>query len=497
MCGLLHFISSLYTLPVIPIQLKSAGYDAARTIQITALASGIGCIVASYVTNLPFVVAPPASVSIYVAVALQENGMDQSQGDAAVILSGFALLFIGIFRPLITSITKLIPDCIQASTAIGFGLITALAGATELHLVVPGRYSILQMGDINNEILVAFFATVVIAVAQYYKVKGAFSLGMLFGTITWWTVANEWPTELMATPHFAVNTHLALDWKVVSLLFNLVFLYVLTLSGLSRTLSDAAHLTNKNGSVPRGNWLFIMCGVTTIVSGYFSGPPILISPESAPGIKSGARTGFSTLVCGVVYVASVLFCPLLEKVPPAGTSPLLILVGLTLFVNTGRINWSAPDEAVPAFFVLLLIPFTYSILSGVGAGYAMYIAIGLFTGQLHRKFRATFLRAKDSDPAPEYDTAVLFNSSATLDSNPRDDGVEFGFEEDAASTHPYTPTSRGRSVSFALPVPDVTGGDDSDGDDDDGGDGRRPRHNPLHGDQFNMDLESNIKAITL
>jgi AGZA family xanthine/uracil permease-like MFS transporter len=397
-CGILHFVSSLYILPVIPIQLEAAGYHKSKSIQITALGSGIGCIASSYITNLPFVVAPMSSVAIYIAVALQENGMDQSQGDAAVILSGFALLFIGICTPVISFATKLIPDCIQASTAIGIGLITALAGATELKLVVPGEYSILQMGDMTIEIAVAFIATVIIAVALYHKLKGSYTMGLLFGTITWWLISDQWPRALLSVPHFQVNAALALDGKVLVLLCNLVFLYALTLSGIARTLSDAAHLTHSDGSVPRINWLFIMCGVSTILSGYFSGPPILISPESAPGIKSGARTGLSMLVCGVLYSISVLFCPLLEHVPPAGTSPLLILVGLTLFVNSSRIQWTAPDEAVPAFFVLLLIPFTYSILTGVGIGYAFYIVIGLFTGQLQRKFHRAFLTFPDELP---------------------------------------------------------------------------------------------------
>ncbi|KAJ1443830.1 hypothetical protein B484DRAFT_389263 [Ochromonadaceae sp. CCMP2298] len=156
-------------------------------------------------------------------------------------------------------------------------------------------------------------------------------------------------------------------------------------------MSDLAHLTHE-GAIPRGNWLFIMCGVSTILSGYFSGPPILISPESAPGIKAGARTGLSTLVCGLLYAVSVFLGPLFVKVPPSATSPLLILVGLTLFVNTGRIRWTSPDEAVPAFFVLLLIPFTYSILAGVGVGYVLYVLIGCGTGRLQRKVWLAFVR---------------------------------------------------------------------------------------------------------
>lgn len=157
---------------------------------------------------------------------------------------------------------------------------------------------------------------------------------------------------------------------------------------------DLASLTNDDGSIPRGNWLYIVCGLSTIVSGYFSGPPILISPESAGGIKAGAKTGLSTLVCGLLYVVSIFFCPMFAEVPPSGTSPLLILVGMLLFMNVGRINWNAPGDAVPAFFNILLIPFSYSIMCGVGFGYLLYFMIGLSTG-VHVESAASMMNKLD------------------------------------------------------------------------------------------------------
>ena len=74
-------------------------------------------------------------------------------------------------------------------------------------------------------------------------------------------------------------------------------------------------------------------GLTTVLSGYFSGPPILISPESAAGIKAGAKTGVSTLVCGILFGIATFFYPIFAAVPAAGTAPLLIMVGVMLFAN--------------------------------------------------------------------------------------------------------------------------------------------------------------------
>lgn len=381
--GYIHFISCLYVFPVVPGQLSDAGYDKTSSIEATALACGIGCIISSYVTNLPFVIAPPTSVSIYLAVSLQQMNLNRIQGDSVVMLSGCALLCIGIFKPITALVTRLIPDCIQASTAVGIGLITAVAGAIELDLVVPGKYTIVEMGPITPSIIIALITTILIVYASHVKkYKAAFFIGLVFGTVAWWAYSNEWPETIMRVPRLTVDRGVTMDFQLLGLLANLLFLYILTLSGLSRSMSDLAQLTHPiEETIPRGQWLFIVCGVATILSGYFSGPPILLSPETAAGIKAGAKTGLSTLVCGLLFLVTIFFCPLFSSVPATGTSPLLLLVGLTLFTNTNRIKWTHAPDAIPAFFVLLLIPFTYSILAGVGVGYALYVGIGLVSGE--------------------------------------------------------------------------------------------------------------------
>jgi AGZA family xanthine/uracil permease-like MFS transporter len=214
----------------------------------------------------------------------------------------------------------------------------------------------------------------------------------------------------MFSPHSAYDT---VDRKASSssglLLFDLLFLYILVLNGLARSLSDLSKLTLPDGRIPRGRWLLVVCGITTVISGHMSGPPILISPESAAGVKAGAKTGFSTLICGMCYGVSTFFAPFFAEIPAAGTAPLLIMVGVLLFQNAKRIDWYQPNYAVPAFCCLFFIPFTYSILRGVAFGYATYILIGIFTGDFWIEF-VTFLR--------DYLGPLLVSTYLTLLSSP-------------------------------------------------------------------------------
>ena len=216
----------------------------------------------------------------------------------------------------------------------------------------------------------------------HYHVKGAFCIGLIFGTFFEWLSANRWPHALaedpVTEPGDIANDNFT--WQTTLLLFDMLFLYVLTLNGLARSLSDLSKLTLPNGSIPRGRWLFIVCGFTTMISGAMSGPPILISPESAAGIKAGAKTGLSSLICGILFGISCFFSPFFAAIPSAGTAPLLIMVGVLLFQNSKRIDWYQPKYSVPAYCCLFFIPFTYSILRGVAFGYVTYVVIGMFTG---------------------------------------------------------------------------------------------------------------------
>eukprot|EP01041_Mallomonas_annulata_P004970 gene4970-9942_t len=388
--GFIQFISCLYVLPVVSDQMSAAGYSKTLTAEAIAISCGMGCMIAGIFANLPFIIAPPASISIFLAIYLRQENMDVNSGKVCVIFSGILLTCLG-WRPLGNLVAKLIPLPIQAGTAIGIGLITALAGTTEVNLIIAGKYTILKMGHVTPEIVVAMAGLVIVAVSLHYHIKGGFCLALVFGTSVWWTHTSTWPShyvQLPSSPSTSWESLVAINWESamhssnVILVFDLLFLYVLALNGLARSLSDLSGLTRTDGSIPRGRWLFIVCGAATIFSGCIGGPPILISPESAAGVKAGARTGLSTFVCGILFALSAFFCPLFTAVPPAGTCPLLIVVGVILFQNVMRVEWQVVKDAVPAYCALFFIPFSYSILEGVAFAYAMYILIGFFTGDL-------------------------------------------------------------------------------------------------------------------
>ena len=224
----------------------------------------------------------------------------------------------------------------------------------------------ITVGVYTPTVCIAIFATIVVALFIHYHIRGAFLGGLIVGSLLGWTIEGNWPNHLIMVPpiEHGLISYDDINFQFVSLLCSLVFMQILILNGMSKTLSDLAKVTKSNGSIPRGNWVFVICGLANILSGYCSGPPILISPECVAGIRAGAKTGFSTIVCGLLFAVASFFGPLFASVPECATSPLLFIVGMNLFQNVGRIDWTNELFAVPAFFTLLLIPLTYSIVSG-------------------------------------------------------------------------------------------------------------------------------------
>eukprot|EP01039_Chlorochromonas_danica_P014750 gene14750-17254_t len=250
--------------------MKRVGYIEESTCMATIITCAIGCIVGAFLTDMPLIIAPPTSVSIFFAVSMQQSGMSYRDGNAALLISGAGLALCGIFPPLGRFLTRLIPDGIQAGISVGIGLITALAGAIEVNLVVRGKYTILDMGELTPEVVTAIANLIIVAVLLHYHVKGAFCTGLIVGTFMWWIISEEWPHEVVGEPAVLADVGTLSNKNIALLIFNLFFLYVLTLNGLVRSLSDLSQLTKPNGALPRGNFLFIVTGLTTMLSGYLS-----------------------------------------------------------------------------------------------------------------------------------------------------------------------------------------------------------------------------------
>ena len=104
--------------------------------------------------------------------------------------------------------------------------------------------------------------------------------------------------------------------------------------------------------------------------------------ESAAGVGEGARTGLASVVTGVLFLLSIFLSPLVQIIPSEAAVPALVLVGFLMMQQVKGISWDDLEIAIPAFLTIVLMPFTYSITVGIGAGFLAYVLIKVVRGKL-------------------------------------------------------------------------------------------------------------------
>jgi AGZA family xanthine/uracil permease-like MFS transporter len=152
--------------------------------------------------------------------------------------------------------------------------------------------------------------------------------------------------------------------------------------GTAVALGDEAGLLDDDGKLPNMNRVLLVDSVAAAAGGAASASSNTTFIESAAGISEGGRTGLASVVTGVLFLLCLFLSPLAGVIPPEATAPVLVVVGYFMMRGIGEIDWRDPAIGIPALLTIGLMPFTYSITNGVGAGFVAYTAIRLMQGKI-------------------------------------------------------------------------------------------------------------------
>jgi AGZA family xanthine/uracil permease-like MFS transporter len=165
-------------------------------------------------------------------------------------------------------------------------------------------------------------------------------------------------------------------------LFSLVLVDFFDTVGTVTAVGEAAGLTGPDGMLPRLKPVLAIDAAAAIIGGTSGASSATSYIESAAGVAEGARTGLHSVIVGLLFLASMLLAPIAAAIPAAATAPALILTGLLMCREIGRIDVRALDTAIPALLTVVLVPLTYSISHGIGAGFIAFVAIKLLNGRI-------------------------------------------------------------------------------------------------------------------
>jgi AGZA family xanthine/uracil permease-like MFS transporter len=150
-----------------------------------------------------------------------------------------------------------------------------------------------------------------------------------------------------------------------------------TMVGLAREAGSMG----PDGQIPNVDRVLLVDAFGAIAGGGSSISSNQIFVESGAGIGEGARTGLASVVTGVLLLLAMFLTPLINLVPFEAVAPALVVVGFLMFQQVARIDWKDLGIAIPAFLTIGLMPFTYSIANGLGAGFVSYVLVRTFQGR--------------------------------------------------------------------------------------------------------------------
>ena len=393
LAGMTTFIAMAYILFVNPNILADAGIPKeaaiASTIWIAALASMAMGIFANYPVALAPGMGLNAFFAYYVCGVL---GLHWTVALGAVFFSGvlFLLLTVGGIRQ---AIINAVPRDLKLAISVGIGLFIAFIGLKGTGLIVENSATYVSLGHVTSPTtLLSLFGLLFTAALMARGIHGAILIGIFVTTILamafGMTPAPQGFGDIITTslPHMGETfgqLDLAGAWHygLVSIIFTFTVVELFDNMGTLIGLTTKAKMVRPDGHIENIDKALTTDAVGTMVSAVFGTSTVTSSIESAAGITAGGRTGLTAVAAGVLFMAALLFTPLIGLVPAFATAPALILVGALLMSEVGKIDFSDFTNALPAFLTIIMMPLTSSIANGFAFGFISYTVMKLFAGQ--------------------------------------------------------------------------------------------------------------------
>jgi AGZA family xanthine/uracil permease-like MFS transporter len=424
--GLATFFTMAYIIVLNPLILggakdaNGASLDLGQLTTSTALAAAVMTLLMGVWGRYPFAIAAGLGLNAVVAFQLASQ-MSWPDAMGIVVLEGLLITLL-VATGLRQAVMDAIPLALKQSISVGIGLFIAFIGFVDAGFVrrLPDAANTpVPVGlGVNSRLIgwptvVFCFGLLLTVVLVARRVRGAILLSIIVTTIFaiivnaiadvppmidaagkvhpggWGLAVPKLPSGVVGSPDFGLLGHFSLGggFARVGIITAALFVFTIALSDFFDTMGTVIGVANEGGLLDRdgrlpgvGNVLLVD-SLAAAAGGAASCSSNTTYIESAAGVGEGARTGLASVVTGLLFVVALFLTPLVEVVPYEAASPVLVVVGFLLMTQVRDIPWGDYDIAIPAFLAIVLMPFTFSITNGIGAGFVSYVAIKVFRGR--------------------------------------------------------------------------------------------------------------------
>lgn len=385
----------------------------------TCIAAAIGTLMMGLYAKIPFAQAPGMGLNAFFAYTIILGmGYTFQQALAAVFISGLFFIAISYFE-LREKIVKALPQNINRAITPGIGLFIALIGMVNANLIIQNDATLVQLIDFSKysstevynsavnltygmavkNSTVALIGLTITGALMMLKIRGAILIGIIFSTVIGIpfgvTKISEFQPALSIpdmSPTFmqmdfrgllglGSENFFGVMFKTITVIIACTLVDMFDTLGTLLGTSRKAGFLNEAGTFPRMKQALMADAIATSVGACLGTSTVTTYVESAAGIAEGGKTGLTSVVTGILFIAALFLAPLLAIVPSAATAPALIIVGVLMMATIKDIDFSEMSEALPAFLTIVMMPFSYSIATGIAAGLITYPILKTIKGE--------------------------------------------------------------------------------------------------------------------
>ncbi|SDM11326.1 NCS2 family permease [Streptomyces wuyuanensis] len=413
--GIATFFTMAYILVLNPIILGSAQdkfgnqLSAHQLVTVTALVAAVMTVIMGFGGNVPIAIAAGLGLNALVAYQIAPL-MSWPDAMGLVVIEGIVICVL-VVTGLREAIMHAIPQQLKQAISVGIGMFIAFIGFVDAGFAtrIPGETGTVPVqlgatGHLSGWPVLVFCLGVLLTISLVTrKVRGAILLSIVTMTVVaividaiadieptaWGLTVPSIPDDVVSFPDFGLVGSFSLFGAfeqvgvvtVVLLVFTLVLSDFFDTMGTVVGVSNEAGLLDEKGDVPNLGRILLIDGAAAAAGGVASASSATSYVESAAGVGEGARTGFANVVTGALFGLALLLTPLATVVPAQAAAPALVVVGFLLMTQVRHIDWLSYEIAIPAFLTIAVMPFTYSITNGIGAGFIAYVVLKTVLGK--------------------------------------------------------------------------------------------------------------------
>lgn len=417
--GVTTFLAMAYILAVNPSILSAAGMDQSAVFAATAVSAAFATLIMAFFANYPVALASGMGLNAYFAYTvvpqLQEQGITNPWQVAltAILVEGIIFIILSIFKFRETLVNK-VPANLKNGISAGIGLFVTIVGLKGAGVVTTDAYydgkavqssTLVKLGDLGSApVVLALVGLLIVAALWHFKVKGSILIGILatwvlgiIAQLTGWydgtSLIPDFSNYHVFGPVVDMGSKLAFHFDFGYVASNVVNFAVIVFAFLFVDLFDTVgtligvaqegKLLNEKGELPRVGRALMSDAIGTCAGACLGTSTVTSYVESTTGVAEGGRTGLTAFTSAILFLLALPLYPIFLAIPSFATAPALVFVGLLMLKNITKMDFNTDiADTVGGFLAIIMMPFAYSIATGIMFGILSWVILKVVTGKI-------------------------------------------------------------------------------------------------------------------